>query len=130
MAGDKRGANTKRTPEVRAAILGFLEEGCTRSMAFYCAGVGHDFFYSWMRDDAEFSDDVKRAEAAYLATRIRKVNTADAWQASAWMLERRDPENFALTDQIEKVLKKHGLINDGDKPGQSGQANESTTEAG
>jgi len=44
-------AVTKRTPEVRDAILGFLEEGCTRQMAYQCAGVSHQFFYLWMGDD-------------------------------------------------------------------------------
>jgi len=123
-------AETKMTPERAAAIRGFLESGYTKKMAAHCAGITEETFYKWKRESPDFSELVEKAESAYLATRIRKVNTADAWQASAWMLERRDPENFALTDQIEKVLKKHGLINDGDKPGQSGQANESTTEAG
>jgi len=44
-------AVTKRTLEVRDAILGFLEEGCTRQMAYQCAGVSHQFFYLWMGDD-------------------------------------------------------------------------------
>lgn len=105
-------AVSKKTPEMIETIREFLAQGCTRRMAAHNSGICEDTFYAWLKDDSEFSETVKRAESEYLAGQIKKVNDSPAWQAAAWTLERRAPDDFALSDQIEKVLKKHGLIAD------------------
>lgn len=119
-------AHSKRTPENAEAILGHLRDGCTHSLAYQQVGIGKDTFYSWMREDSDFSDAVKKAEAECLASCVVSITKSDQWTAKAWMLERRRPDEFSQVHQIEKVvakvLKANGLFpayaaGDGDQSG-------------
>ena len=53
----------------------------------------------------EFFDKLKKANAKFKAVHINRINKASEkeWQASAWMLERKFPDEFAKPDRF-KVL--------------------------
>lgn len=98
MAG---GRPSKLTPEVSKAICDALRVGATHRMAADYAGVDPATFQRWLADPRaqfrEFRESVKRAEAkgdiAALAV-IQKAADGGQWQAAAWRLERRHPDEF------------------------------------
>jgi hypothetical protein len=101
---------SKRTEEVRAAILASMGEGATDTWAFQAAGISSTTFYDWVRGDAGFASEIKRVRAVYYLSRLKVLQKSTAWQAVAWELERRAPEEFALDAAIERALRRFGLI--------------------
>lgn len=100
----------KRTPENRASILESLSEGLAYVHACNYAGISVDTFDRWRKDDADFADDVKKAEAEFVKRAFGKITIADAWQAQAWQLERRFPTEYGLPQAIERALLKLGFV--------------------
>ena len=51
----------------------------------------------------EFAEEVKKAKALSVSDAVTVINTAssNSWQAAAWMLERRCPEDFGRHDRVE-----------------------------
>lgn len=104
--GPKRtrvGAHTKRTPETRKALLEAIELGLSDKSSCNYACCSQDFFYEWMKHDIEFSEDVQRARGRFVALHqatIRKAAQED-WKASAWLLARRQPEEYAERQTVE-----------------------------
>ena len=99
------GRPTKLTPEIQERLIEALGMALTHRLACRYAGVGLSTFYRWMqtgeRDDsgiyADFRDAIKRAEAVNAAacmTRIVRAADEGHWQAAAWILERRHPEDY------------------------------------
>lgn len=101
---------TIRTEQNKRNVLAAIARGASLGMAAECAGVSARAFYSWRQEDAEFSDDIKKARTACALERLDRICNADQWQAHAWWLERQFPEDFSLVQKIEQVLKAHGLI--------------------
>ena len=90
-------AKSKYTPATRKRILRALEVGATRKMAYTMAGVGHDTFYSWMRENVEFSEAVEKAEAHVGIVQLERLEAAvqEGDTATAkWILERKFPDEF------------------------------------
>lgn len=97
-------AKTKRTAEVRDAIIRALELGANRVTAYQAANVSHDTFYKWMADDPAFSEAVKSAEARFVTKNLERIDKAAqemTWTASAWLLERRRPDDFSQRQRID-----------------------------
>ncbi len=99
------GRPTKMTADRVARLQEALRGGHTRVTAAALAGIGTSTLYAWMaaanRPDAapefvEFLDAIKTAEVeaedALLA--IIRDAAAKQWQAAAWILERRHPDNW------------------------------------
>lgn len=86
----------KLTPDVRERLLQAVRLGATHELACMYAGVSVDSFARY-RTDADFAEDVKRAEGqaalGWLA-KIEKAATDGNWQAAAWKLERRYPDVY------------------------------------
>lgn len=93
----KRGAKSKRTPEIRQALLEALEIGLADVHACACAGVGQPFFYLWIREDEQFAQDVKRARGACVRILQEQIasHAGEDWRAGAWLLARRFPGEYA-----------------------------------
>lgn len=91
----------KLTPDVKDRLLQAVQLGATYTMACQYAGVSEDSFARY-RKDASFADAVKEAEArgvmGWLA-KIEKAANEGTWQAAAWKLERRYPEQYGRTVQ-------------------------------
>lgn len=102
--GRKHNRNYKRTPEVRKLLeeaigdLGFSD----RSACDY-AGLHHDTFYEWLREDSDMSDAIMRARAKFKQLHTRNVASAGPadWRASAWLLSHRFPEEYAERQMID-----------------------------
>lgn len=99
------GRPSKLTPEVQAKFLQGLKLGLTYRLAASFAGVGESTVHRWIaRGDTEidgpyraFRESIKEAEgvhAAQIMARIIKAADNGNWQASAWILERRYPDDF------------------------------------
>jgi len=118
----KTGRNTKNTPDIRKKLLDALKVGHTDKDSYTLAGVGHDFFYSLIRKDTEFSEDVKKARLKAKDQCIKIIMSAASktWTAAAWYLERRfkdeysikvnnqhDPITLNLSDQGRRAIDKY-----------------------
>ena len=88
---------TQRTPENAKKIMDALRMGATYELACGYAGISKDTFDRWRATDAAFAAQVKEAEGAaavgWLA-KIEKAANEGTWQAAAWKLERRYPEQY------------------------------------
>lgn len=95
--GHGRGKATKRTPSTRAELLRLIRLGLADVDTCNSVGVSAEFFYSWIRDDIEFAEEVMRARGEAVAVLHEKVATAGDgdWRAAAWLLSRRHPERYA-----------------------------------
>jgi hypothetical protein len=93
---------TKRTDERVERILEALSSGQTRRVAAACGGVSDDTLRRWIQADTQLSLRVSAAESqAQIALVACIRNAADHdWRAAAWLLERRDPANWSLRQQL------------------------------
>lgn len=92
----------KRTPTAQERILEALQLGATYKRAAAAAGISYDTLNDWMRDDLQFRQQVKEAEGVAAVAALRQIQRAaksGAWQAAAWILERRYPQEYGRTVQ-------------------------------
>ncbi len=104
------GRPSKLTPVVAARILEAVELGATWERAADAAGVGASTLRDWRQRGeagekpfAAFLAALKRAEGAGVERAlmvIRKAAAAGAWQASAWLLERRYPADYGRRSEV------------------------------
>lgn len=111
---------SKRTPERQTAILNSLRVGNTRRAAAAAAEIDHATFYRWLDDDATLRDAVEKAEAdaeqRFLGN-IAKAAAEGTWQAAAWWLERRRPEEYRKREGVELTGRDGGPIETADVTG-------------
>jgi len=67
------------------------------------AGISQDTFGRWRKQSADFAEEVKKAEAEAIARNVTLIQKAagTSWQAAAWWLERRHPQDFAKTERLQ-----------------------------
>jgi hypothetical protein len=93
-----------KLPDVCEQLIQLLKDGNTAKTACGLAGIDEATFYRWMERGqkeqsgqfCEFCKSVKKAKAeaqAYHVSVIKKASQ-ESWQASAWYLERTDPDNW------------------------------------
>jgi hypothetical protein len=100
------GRPTKRTPEITAEIAEAISFGLTDEKAADLVGIARDTLIEW-RKIPEFSDTIKRADAARDLDRLRRIDLgAPGWQGPAWHLERKYPQRYARPEiQLQFVNK-------------------------
>lgn len=103
---------TKLTPDVQDKIVAALRVGATYEHAALVAGISYRTFRNWMQEGEhaerglylQFFQAIKRAEAEasvrWLA-RIEQAANDGVWQAAAWKLERRFPEQWGRREHVE-----------------------------
>lgn len=97
------GRNTKYEPDRVKRIVKAIADGNTHKVACAIGGIDPATFYRWMETHSDFCETVKKAEAeaeAFHVDRI-KLHSFRNWQASAWMLERRNPEEWGKKDKVD-----------------------------
>jgi transposase len=103
------GRPTKFTPERVQQILDAIALGATFRLACMYAGVSEDTFARWREAKTDFADAVKQAEgrgAIGWLTKIEKAANDDNWQAAAWKLERRYPQEYGR--KVQEVTGANG----------------------
>jgi hypothetical protein len=111
----QRGRSTKLTPAVQKVIVDGIAAGVPRKFAAMRAGIDESTFHFWVRKGRrakrgphfQFFQSVKKAEADAIARNVALVQKAasKSWQASAWWLERRHPEEFGRKDNLSEGTK-------------------------
>lgn len=96
------GRPTKRTPAVVGRLLSALRSGNTRRTACIYAGIDESTFQRWNKADAVFAAEVKGVEEEAVLRNVAHINVAAAksWQAAAWWLERRLPQEWGRIDRL------------------------------
>lgn len=111
---EQGGRPTKFTPETKEKILTALRAGNYRQVACRYAGISHQTLRNWINraeegDPAyvEFVEALEKAEAdaevADLAL-IRRAAGDGAWQAAAWIRERKNPERWGRRERTQVEL--------------------------
>jgi hypothetical protein len=89
-----------------AALCTWLKKGCSYKDACAMEGISYETFRTWQSEKSVFSVALKKAEAECKAARIATVLKASekSWQAAAWWLERRCPDEYGRTVKEEKPV--------------------------
>lgn len=94
-------AESKRTPYRVEIILSKLRLGNSRRAAYALARISGETFYAWMREDPEFADKVRLAEAQaeseWLALILADAKPPDRIK----MMEKRFREDWAERIEVE-----------------------------
>ena len=93
---------SKYTPEIVKEICGYIEDGLLQKDAQVLAGISKSTFHQWEKDHSDFSDALIAAKTRGKAHHIKKIKKADQWQSSAWYLERKFPDEFAIKKEEVK----------------------------
>ena len=116
-----RGRPTKLTPATKRKIIHAIKLGATYEHASNYAGLAYNTFREWIKkgeaEDSgkyrDFYEAVKRAEGEAVAEWlevIKQAGTDGNWQASAWRLERRYPQEYGRQQRHEVTGKDGGAI--------------------
>lgn len=109
----RRGRPSKRTPEIEAAIAECLRLGMTIPQTCDACGVSQTQFRNWRKHYRDFQELVRRAEAEAVKLNLAVIQAAAAsgrsWQAAAWFLERKHPEQWAKTETLSIEARKDAL---------------------
>lgn len=100
--------------EITDKIVKLIAGGMNREDSCDMAGINQDTFYDWMKDKRkpEFSEAIKRAEMVCKQRNIERIQDASKknWQAAAWWLERKYPQEFAIRQKLEHSGPNGGAI--------------------
>ncbi|MGI8552841.1 MAG: hypothetical protein ACR2PL_18945 [Dehalococcoidia bacterium] len=107
------GRKSKYTPEAVEKLTHAIALGATYKLAANYAGIDYDTLRVWRETKPAFSVALKEAEGKATMGWLRKVEEAaeaGVWQAAAWKLERRYPEEYALNRQQQVRSEPHQAI--------------------
>jgi len=102
--------STKLNSRVQNTIVKCLKDGNTRNDSALYAGIGVSTFYLWLdRGRAgespyvEFLEAVEKAEAEAMIANVAIIQRAanDTWQAAAWWLERKRPDDWGRRQRMD-----------------------------
>jgi hypothetical protein len=104
------GRKSKYTPENIKRILDAIEVGTPYRHAAAIVGISETTFHEWQSKKPEFAESIKAAEGRAVAGRLARIRQAEPthWQASAWFLERKYPQEFGRTVQEQQISGKDG----------------------
>lgn len=114
------GRPCKLTPELQGEICQYIAGGNTFERACILVGIHRVTFMRWRNKGqiaksgkfCDFCNAVKRAEEQFKAHNIDLIQQAanKQWQAAAWLLERKYPEEFGRREKIEVSNKLDELV--------------------
>ena len=80
----------------RSAALELLRDGVPRKHAAQSVGIGETTLLRWINEDDGFGAEVRAAESAAVALRVRRIGRAGErdWRADSWFLERTQRDSF------------------------------------
>src|SRR5688572_2921407 len=74
----------------RDIVLNAIGCGAKLELAAAAAGISDRTLYQWRRDDPVFEAACVAKKAAWLVSKIKRIDDADDWKAAAYLIE-RDP---------------------------------------
>jgi transposase len=99
-----RARRDKLTPDIQEKVVQSIGFGATYEVAATYAGIRRETIWRWMkRGESErsgryrtFADAVKTADGKSAVQALVAIRTAakGSWQANAWLLERRYPDQY------------------------------------
>jgi transposase len=106
----------KCTPLARDRILGALRLGASYQAAAAAGGICQTTFNLWRNEDPTFAAQVEEARGIMELRYLQRIDAAAAanWQAGAWVLERRRPEEYGRKFQPIPLVNEEKK---GDEPG-------------
>lgn len=90
-----------------ARILRAARVGMPRRRVALAAGIHHDTLYEWLKTKPDFSAALEKAEASGEETRLHRIEQAakkGEWQADAWWLERRYPDEWGRRERHDVTM--------------------------
>lgn len=107
------GRRSKISEQITADLVTAFSLGATHRVACQYAGIAPDTLYEWLDRGArgeklfiEFAERINlangRAAVGWLA-KIEKAANDGTWQAAAWKLERRYPQEYGRTVQEHHI---------------------------
>jgi hypothetical protein len=105
------GRPTKKTPQMVAKIADAVASGLSDEYVAALVGIDRPTLSVW-RNDPEFSNAIKSAEASRLKIRLARIESgADGWQGTAWFVERKYPQEWSRPElQIAMNVQHSGAI--------------------
>lgn len=100
--GRPKGSGLAVTPAIMASVCEVLEAGGSRNDAADMTGIAASTLHNALERDADFSERVKKAEVRGKLRHLEAIANSDAWQASAWFLERKYPDEYARREPASK----------------------------
>ncbi len=122
----------KRNPEAISDFLNGIKLGMSIKSACEYAGISEEVFYYWQRKadeeesagrpgkHCEFIRKYKKARATFQARHLSRITQASddgTWQASAWLLERRIPDEYGQRSNVSLDDSKITVVSDVPKEG-------------
>ena len=106
------GRPSKYTEALAQQIFEYIRDGLTQEDAACLAGISDSTFHRWKHENEDFREAIKKAWIANKHEHIKVVRAREKnWQASAWWLERRFQDEFALNrdkpvsdEELRKVI--------------------------
>ena len=106
------------TDELIDNLCKCISNGLNNKDACAMCGVTEDTFYKWLREaednnkvtnkgiKVKLAESLKKAEAKFKAFHLGNItkSASSDWKASAWILERKFPKEFARIDRNAVVL--------------------------
>jgi len=87
--------------ETWSEVIKNIEGGLTQKDSCDLAGIHVDSLMKRMRRDSIFSKRIKKANIEFKKTHVNKIAKDDAWQSSAWLLERKFKDEFGKLSDID-----------------------------
>jgi hypothetical protein len=93
-------------PTLATNLCALLSNGASRNVACRALGLEPAMLSRWMgragKKYRALRQQVEKAEAAYVMRHVQRINKAaeKSWQASAWVLARKLPEEFGARDRV------------------------------
>lgn len=86
-------------------MLAGLRLGMTRRAAAAYAGYSKTTLYRMLeKDTGTLGTAIEKAEGEAEASHTAKVSADKSWQASAWWLERRHPDDYGRRDRVDVTV--------------------------
>ncbi len=97
----KPGRPSKYSEAAAEKVCQYIVAGLSRERAAALVGISATTLYAWGEQKPEFVEAIKKADAAFVARQVAGLEAAarehprHAWQARAWLLERKHPAEYS-----------------------------------
>lgn len=111
---------TKFNTKTKRRLYKALRIGASRKMAAQYAGISYELLRQWMRRGEQeargefvvFLAALKRAESEAVMSALQAIHEAASkkWQAAAWFLERKYPQDWGRNRVIQHEAKEVEVV--------------------